>query len=45
MNYQTGEIIDLDDYVELSGAMTGVIVVIVEDSKYSKLYPKEEWVI
>ncbi|MCH7331460.1 hypothetical protein [Acinetobacter modestus] len=43
MNYQTGEIIDLDDYVELSGAMTGVIVVIVEDSKYSKLYPKEEW--
>ncbi|ESK54892.1 hypothetical protein [Acinetobacter tjernbergiae] len=43
MNYQTGEMIDLDDYVELSGDMTGIIVIIVEDSKYSKSYPKEEW--
>ncbi|WP_151715852.1 hypothetical protein [Acinetobacter sp. TUM15071] len=43
MNYQTGEMIELGDYVELSGDMTGVVVVIVENSQYSKPYPKEEW--
>ncbi|ENU24189.1 hypothetical protein F993_01505 [Acinetobacter proteolyticus] len=43
MNYQTGEMIELCDYVELSGDMTGVVVVIVEESQYSKSYPKEEW--
>lgn len=43
MKYHTGELIELGDYIELSSDMTGVIVVIIEDSKYSKLYPKEEW--
>ncbi|MBK5649095.1 hypothetical protein [Acinetobacter proteolyticus] len=43
MNYQTGETIELGDYVELSGDMTGVIVVVVEDAQYSKSYQKEEW--
>lgn len=42
MNYQTGEMVELGDYVELSGDMTGVVVVIVEDLQYSKSYPKEE---
>ena len=43
MNYHTGEMIELGDHVELSGDMTGVVVVIVENSQYSKSYPKEEW--
>lgn len=43
MKYNTGELVELSDHVELSGNMTGVIVVIIEDSKYSKSYPKEEW--
>lgn len=43
MNYHTGELVELGDYIELSSDMTGVVVVIIEDSKYSKLYPKEEW--
>ena len=43
MKYNTGELVELSDHVELSGNMTGVIVVIIEDSKYSKSHPKEEW--
>lgn len=43
MNYYTGESIKLGDYVELSSNMTGVIVTIIDDAKYSKLYLKEEW--
>jgi len=43
MNYNTGELVELGDYIELSSDMTGFIVAIIEDSKYSKSYPKEEW--
>lgn len=43
MNYNTGELVELGDYLELSSDMTGFIVAIIEDSKYSKSYPKEEW--
>lgn len=43
MNYYTGERIKLGDYVELSFDIFGVVVAIIEDSKYSELYPKEKW--
>lgn len=43
MNYHTGESIELNDSVELESDMTGIIVAVIDDSKYSKLYSKEEW--
>ncbi|WP_312049234.1 hypothetical protein [Acinetobacter courvalinii] len=43
MNYQTGEMIELGDSIELSGDMTGVVVGIIDDSKFTESYPKEEW--
>jgi hypothetical protein len=43
VNYYTGELIELGDYVELSSDIFGVVVAIIQDSKYSKLYPKEKW--
>lgn len=43
MNYHTGELIELGDSIELNNAMTGVIVGIIDESKFSELYPKEEW--
>lgn len=43
MKYPTGELIELSDSIELSFDMTGVIVGIIEESKFSNQYPKEEW--
>lgn len=43
MKYHTGELIELGDSIELSSDMTGVVVGIIEESKFTNLYPKEEW--
>ncbi|WEV48086.1 hypothetical protein OZX61_07255 [Acinetobacter sp. ESL0695] len=43
MKYYTRESIELEDYVELSSNVFGIVVAIIQESKYSKLYPKEEW--
>lgn len=43
MNYDIGELVELEDFVQLSSDMFRVVVAIIEDSKYSKLYPKENW--
>lgn len=43
MKYPTGELIELGDSIELSFDMTGVIVGIIEESKFSNQYPKVEW--
>lgn len=43
MNYHTGELIELGDSIELSSDITGIIVGIIEESKFSNQYPKEEW--
>jgi len=43
MNYHTGELIELGDSIELSCDLTGVVVGIVDDSKFSESHPKDEW--
>ncbi|EXB28357.1 hypothetical protein J537_0569 [Acinetobacter baumannii 1437282] len=43
MNYHTGELIELGDSIDLSSDITGIIVGIIEESKFSSQFPKEEW--
>lgn len=43
MNYHTGALVEIGDYIQFGSDMDGVVVVIIEDSKYSEAYPKLEW--
>ncbi|MBB6241255.1 hypothetical protein [Rhodanobacter sp. MP1X3] len=43
MFYEDGQIVMLDDFVDLGGGMTGKVVGLIEQNKYTEGYSGDDW--
>ncbi|MHB8849166.1 MAG: hypothetical protein ACYC43_12100 [Burkholderiales bacterium] len=43
MKYLDGQFVELGDYVDLGGGMTGVVVCNFDNNQFAPDYPKAEW--